>query len=36
VQGAAPDRGSQTNEVLSLAGYGPREIEALRQSGAAM
>jgi alpha-methylacyl-CoA racemase len=36
VQGAAPERGAQTAEVLSLAGYGPREVEALRQSGAAM
>ena len=36
VQGAAPERGSQTDEVLAQAGYSAREIEALRQSGAAM
>jgi alpha-methylacyl-CoA racemase len=34
VQGAAPERGAQTDEVLALAGYSPREVEALRQSGA--
>ena len=36
VQGAAPERGSQTDEVLAHAGYSEREIEALRQSGAAL
>jgi alpha-methylacyl-CoA racemase len=36
VQGAAPERGSQTDEVLAQAGYSAREIEALRQAGAAM
>jgi alpha-methylacyl-CoA racemase len=36
VQGAAPERGSQTDEVLAHAGYSAREIEALRQSGAAL
>ncbi len=35
VQGAAPERGSHTDDVLALAGYSPREVEALRQSGAA-
>jgi alpha-methylacyl-CoA racemase len=34
VQGAAPERGAQTDEVLALAGYSPHEVEALRQSGA--
>jgi alpha-methylacyl-CoA racemase len=34
-QGAAPERGSQTDEVLAHAGYSPREIAALRESGAA-
>ena len=34
VQGAAPERGAQTDEVLAEAGYSPREVEALRQSGA--
>ena len=36
VQGAAPEPGSQTDEVLAHAGYSAREIEALRRSGAAM
>ena len=36
VQGAAPERGSQTDEVLAHAGYSVGEIKALRQSGAAM
>jgi alpha-methylacyl-CoA racemase len=36
VQGAAPEHGSQTDEVLAHAGYSAREIEALRQSGAAL
>jgi len=35
VQGAAPERGLHTDEVLVLAGYSPGEVEALRQSGAA-
>jgi alpha-methylacyl-CoA racemase len=33
---AAPDRGSQTDEVLAQAGYSPREVEVLRQSGVVM
>jgi alpha-methylacyl-CoA racemase len=34
VQIPAPERGSHTDEVLALAGYGGGEVEALRQSGA--
>jgi alpha-methylacyl-CoA racemase len=36
MQGAAPERGAQTDEVLAHVGYSPREIEALRKAGAAM
>ena len=36
VQGSAPERGSQTDEVLAQVGYSTREIAALRESGAAM
>ncbi len=35
VQGVAPERGSQTDEVLAEIGYTPPEVEALRRSGAA-
>src|SRR5262245_50418836 len=34
VQGAAPERGGQSDEVLAQVGYGKSEIEALRRSGA--
>jgi alpha-methylacyl-CoA racemase len=33
VQGAAPERGAQTDEVLFEIGYNKSEVEALRQSG---
>jgi alpha-methylacyl-CoA racemase len=36
VPGPTPESGSQTDEVLAQAGYSPREVEALRQSGAVM
>jgi alpha-methylacyl-CoA racemase len=34
VQGAAPERGSHTDEVLAQAGYSAAEIASLRQAGA--
>ena len=34
VRGVAPERGEQTSEVLALAGYSAREMDALRASGA--
>jgi alpha-methylacyl-CoA racemase len=34
VQGAAPEPGTHTDQVLASAGYSPKEVEALRESRA--